>query len=153
MPRLVNQTYATGAGGFGEETVLKTVAFDGGVGSGAVGTVALFTIAGTVLLRLVCVCTETLVEGVGGGTIEVGIAGATANIIAQTVSANIAAGEIWHDATPDAEIENLTVMAERVVADGNDVFATVAGQDVTDGTLVFRAFWTPVTHGALVIAA
>lgn len=150
---LTQQSYTTGAGGFGETSTPKTVAFTGAAGLGAVGTVALFTITGAVLFRLVCVCTESLVEGVGGGTIEVGITGATANLIAQTTSTNIIAGEIWHDAAPDAEIENLTVMAERIIADGNDVFATVGAQDITDGTLVFRAFWTPVTPGATVVAA
>ena len=139
------------AGGFGSYLTYETVAFDGGAGSGAVGTVGLFTVTGAVLLRLVCVCTETLVEGVGGGTVEVGIAGDTADLIAQTVSANIAAGEVWHDAAPDSEIEDISVMADRVIGDGNDLILTVAGQDVDDGTLAFAAFWTPVTAGARVV--
>lgn len=153
QPRVTNQTCTTGAGGFGEGTAIETVAFDGGAGNGAVGTVALFAVTGSVVVRIVCVCTESLVEGVGGGTIEVGITGATANVIAQTASAAIAAGEIWHDASPDAEIENLSVMAERIVSDGNDIFATIANQAVTDGTLVFRAFWTPITADARLVAA
>ena len=146
---LTQVSYAN-AGGFGAYQINKVVEFDGGVGSGAVGTVALFTITGSVLLRLVCTCTATLVEGVGGGTVEVGIAGATPNLIAQTVSTAVVTGEVWHDAAPDSPIEDISVMAGRVITDGNDIILTVGAQVVTDGTLAFAAFWTPVTAGASV---
>ena len=146
----LTQTSYGNAGGFGAYQTNSVVEFDGGVGSGAVGTVALFTITGSVLLRLACVCTETLVEGVGGGTVEVGIAGATPNLIAQTVSTAILTGEIWHDNSPDNDIEDISVMAGRVIADGADIILTVGTQAVTDGTLAFAAFWTPVTAGASV---
>ena len=141
---------AAGFGMFGEQ---KTVSFDGATGSGEVGTVDLFDVAGSVIVRLVCICTETLVETVGGGTVEVGITGSTAVIIAQTVSTAVEIGEIWHDAAPDADYELLSVMAEFVLSDDLEIFLTVAGQDVTDGTLVFQAFWTPITAGASVVAA
>ncbi len=146
----LTQVSYVNAGGFGSYLAYQTIAFDGDAGSGAVGTVNVFTVTGAVLLRLVCVCTETLVEGVGGGTIEAGIAGDTADVIAQTVSANIAVGEVWHDAAPDSAIEDISVMADRVIGNGNDLILTVAGQDVTDGTLAFAVFWTPVTAGASV---
>jgi len=136
--------------GFGANLSYKTIVFDGGAGSGAVGTVALYTVTGAVLLRLVCICTEALVEGVGGGTVEVGIVGATANLIAQTTSTNIIAGEVWHDNAPDSEIEDISVMVGRVIGDGNDIILTVGAQDVTDGTLALAAFWTPITAGATV---
>ena len=97
-----------------------------------------------------CVCTDTLVEGVGGGTVEVGIAGGTPNLIAQTVSTAILTGEVWHDNSPDSDIEDISVMAGRVIADGADIILTVGAQAVTDGTLAFTAFWTPITAGAQV---
>ena len=136
-----------------EKPVWRTAEFAGAAGTGAVGTFDLFTITGAVIVRLVCVCTETLVEGAGGGTVEVGITGKTATIIPQTVSMAIITGEIWHDAAPDSEIEDMAVMANRVIADGNDIFVTIANQNVTDGTLVFLALWAPVTLDGRLVAA
>lgn len=141
------------AAGFGQHGEYKAVAFSGAAGNGAVGTVALFTVTGAVAVRLLCICTESLAEGVGGGTVEVGISGNTAAIIAQTTSTAVDLGEIWHDATPDATFEALTVMAEFILGYGDDIILTVGTQDVTDGTLVFQLFWTPLTAGASVVAA
>lgn len=149
----LTQRSAGNGDGFGAYLAPKVAAFDGAAGSGAVGTVALYTVTGAVLLRLICVCTESLVEAVGGGTVEVGIAGATANLIAQTVSTAVDAGEVWHDNSPDSEIEDISVMAGRVLGNGNDIILTVGAQAVTDGTLAFAAFWTPITAGASVVSA
>jgi hypothetical protein len=133
--------------------VSKTAAFTAGAGTGDVGTFALFTVTGQVIVKIVAVCTETVVEGVGGGTVEVGITGDTATIIAQTTSTNLDVNEIWHDATPDADIEALSVMSEFIIVNGGDIFITIAGQDVTDGTVVFHCFWTPLDSTGLVVAA
>lgn len=142
--------------GIFQNTEQKTEAFTGGAGHGAVGTVALFTVTGGVAIRLACICTENLVEGVGGGTLAVGIAGATTSFIAQATSVDIDAGDVWHDATPDAasELWSVTaVTAERILGNGQDIIATVGAQAITDGTLTFTAFWTPLTPGASVVAA
>ena len=45
--------------------VSKTAAFTAGAGTGNVGTFALFTVTGSVIVRIVAECTETVVEGVG----------------------------------------------------------------------------------------
>ena len=142
-----------GGGGFGSYVAIKTETFTGGAEHGLAGTVALFTVTGAVLVRLVCVCTESLIEAAGGGTIEVGIASATTNLIAATTSADILIDEIWNDATPNSDIEDISVMASRVIAGGADIFATVRVKAITDGTLVFALFWTPITPGATVVAA
>ena len=131
----------------------KTAAFTAGAGTGDVGTFALFTVTGSVIVRIVAECTETVVEGVGGGTIEVGITGDTATIIAQTVATTLDANEIWHDATPDADIEALSVMGDFIIVNGMDIFATIAGQNITDGTVVFYCFWTPLGSTGAVVAA
>ena len=133
------------------EVVRKTVAFDGEAGNGAQGTVALFTVTGVVRAKVTCYCTETIV---GAGTLEVGIAGATAAIIAQIADAeNLIAGEIWHDATPDAEIELASVAVDVIIADGNDVIATIGTADITDGTIVLACEWEPVSADGAVVAA
>ncbi|GAH46928.1 unnamed protein product [marine sediment metagenome] len=140
-------------GGIAAYRTLQTAEFTAGAGTGNVGTFALFTVTGSVIVRIIAECTDTLVEGVGGGTIEIGITGDTATIIAQTVCTTIAANEIWHDATSDADIEALSVMADFIIVNGMDIFATIAGQNVTDGTLVFHCFWTPLGSTGNVVAA
>lgn len=131
----------------------KTAAFTAGAGTGDVGTFALFTVTGSVIVKILAEVTETVVEGVGGGTIEVGITGSTAAIIAQSVSTTLDVDEIWHDATPDVDIELLSVIKEFVIVGGADIFATIAGQNITDGTVVFYCFWTPLSSDGLVVAA
>ena len=140
---------AAGLGQYGE---LKTVTFAGGAGTGAIGTVSLFTVTGSALVNLACVCTSNLV-GQAGATVEVGIAGSTATIIAQTVAANVDAGEIWHDNSPDSDIEAAGVLASYIVAGGADIILTVGTGNVSTGALSFQAWWTPITAGASVTAA
>lgn len=133
--------------------VTQTAAFTAGAGTGDVGTFALFTVTGDVIVKILGSVTETVVEGVGGGTIEVGITGATAVIIAQAVATTLDVDEIWHDATPDSDIEALSVIAEHVIVGGADIFATIAGQNITDGTVAFYCFWTPLSSDGNVVAA
>ena len=54
--------------------------------TGAVGTTNLFTITGTVALRIFGVCSVNLT---GSGTLEVGIAGMTNGLIDQTTGTDI----------------------------------------------------------------
>ena len=140
-------------GGLSAYRTVKTAEFAAGAGTGNVGTFALFTVTGSVIVRIIAECTDTLVEGVGGGTIEVGITADTATIIAQTVCTTIAVNEIWHDATSDADIENASVAASWIIVNGMDIFATIAGQVITDGTIVFHCFWTPLSSTGAVVAA
>ena len=59
--------------------------------TGAVGATNLFTITGTVALQIFGVCSVNIA---GSGTIEVGIAGVTAGLIAQTTGTDIDADKI-----------------------------------------------------------
>lgn len=140
------------AQGFGFQIENKSVVLDGGAGSGAVGTIDLFTVTGMVIARVVAVVIAGVTQ-VAAGTISVGIAGATAAITAVTSGTKMAAGEIWHDATPDAEIEALTVLSDQIISDGNDIIATVAGANATDGELQFVCIWVPLTADGDVVAA
>ncbi len=148
-----NPSWYGSDGGFGRELVTKTAEFSDGAGTGQAGTFALFTVTGDVIVRVVAVCTNTLIEGVTGGTIEIGVTGSTAVIIAQTVSDTIAVTEIWHDATADSDIEAMSVMSDVIIAAGLDIFATIGAQTITDGTLAFYCFWTPLSADGAVVAA
>jgi hypothetical protein len=137
---------------FGSYRVSKTVEFDGGAGSGAVGTVALFTVTGDVFVMLVGYCSEDLTEAGATATIEVGTANGTAGLIAQTNAVDIDTGEAWFDNSP-AAIETLTSIAGAFIGGGDDIIATIGTQNVDDGTLTFHCFWTPMSDGATVVAA
>jgi len=131
-------------------TAIKSVALDGGAGSGQQGTISLFTVTGYVHVLVVGWCTEDVV---GAGTFEVGITGATAALIAQIADAtNIDAGMIIFDATP-ADIEALSSIGGAFIGGGEDIFATVGTADLTDGTIHFVCFWTPLSADGNVVAA
>ena len=139
--------------GLGYGFLRKTVAFDGGAGSGAVGTVALFTVTGAIAFRLVAICTENLATG-AGATISVGTPAAVAGIIAVTTGVDIDAGDIWFAAAPATVLDTLTNgMLEMVIGDGADIQADILVDAVSDGTIAFNLFWTPLSAGATVVAA
>ena len=126
----------------------KTVTLSAVAGQGAVGTVALFTVQGSVVIeRITALCT-TLLTG-ATATVEVGVAGNTAALIAQTTGTDIDASEFWQDATPEAGVSPAIV--EKNVK-GN-IILTVATADVTAGVIEFVVFWRPLsTDGSLAAA-
>lgn len=133
--------------------IIVVITFDGGAGSGAVGVVDLLTITGGVDISLEAFCTTLLTEAGATATIEVGIAGNTAFIIAQTDAVDIDANEIWHDATPDSTIELTSDASKEVTVYGSDIIITIGAQNVTAGVIVFSVIYTPRTSGASVVAA
>ena len=142
------------AGGLGQNVARQAFTFDGGAGSGAVGQIDLFTVTGAVLVRLTAICTADLTDAAAGATISVGTAGEVDGIIAVTSAVTIDAGEIWFAAAP-ATVLNTEANAflNYVIGDGADITADVLVEAVTGGTIVFTAFWTPLTAGASVAAA
>lgn len=136
-------------------SVSKTMVFDGGEEndpgdeSGTGNPANLFTVTGTVLLRILAVCTESLAGATA--TLEVGTTLDTDGLIAQTTATDIDVNEIWHDASPDNSIEASSVLAERIVSD--DVIQTVGTADITDGTIVYTALWYPLTEDSSVTSA
>ena len=131
--------------------VLKSVTFETGVGKGDIGTVALFTVTGAVRLKLYAICTLTIV---GAGTLECGMAGATAAVIAQIPNAtSLATGKLWVDATPTNKIEPDSVIPDVVIGDGADLILTIGAANLTAGTIVFVAEWNPLTTDGALVAA
>jgi len=136
----------------------KDITFDGGT-TNAIGDhdgtgdpADVFTVTGQVVVKIIAVCTTNLTFD-ANATIEVGITGSTASIIAQSdmTVAGLAAKEIWHDATPDAEIEALSVQKEFIITDGNDIILTVATANVTGGVIHFYCAWRPLSSDGLVV--
>jgi len=107
------------------------------------GPISVFTVTGTVIVNVVCVCLTGVASG-AGGNIEMGIAGATAVLLPTTLGTNLAAGEIWHDATPDAEIELASVVNEAIISDSNNIILTLSAQ-IDSGELAFYCFWAALS--------
>ncbi len=114
--------------------------------TGAVGLTTLFTVTGTVAVRVFAVASGT--DLTGSGTLEVGISGNTAAVIAQTAATAIDVGEIWLDTTP-ATVEALPSIL--IVA--GDIIQTIGTNTVTAGTLTYYCLWTPITSDGNIVAA
>lgn len=133
----------------------KSVVFAGGTTNnmgdydGTGNPYTLFTVTGTILLRLLAKCTVNL-DG-ASATLEVGTALTTAGLIAQTTATNIDANEIWHDATPDASVELSSVLTEKIVA--QNVIQTVGTANITAGAITYTAFWYPLSADGNLVAA
>jgi hypothetical protein len=133
----------------------KSITFTGAANLGAVGVASLFTVTGAVVVRLVAICTADLVDGVGDALIGIGIAGEHELLCEDILAVNVDGGMVWEGAVPPAahcKISDLAVTNERVLANGQDIFATIATSPVTGGTLVITAFWDPLTPGASIVA-
>jgi hypothetical protein len=132
---------------------LDAATFDGatadarGEFDGAGNPTTLFTVTGDVLAVVFAKCT-TLLAGTNA-TIEVGVSGDTAVIIAQTTATDIDANEIWNGATPAA----VALLTPKLVSGGADIIETVATADITSGVLVYHCLWTPISADGLVVAA
>ena len=118
--------------------------------TGAIATVTLFTVTGSVLARTFAICTTALESG-GASTIEVGVTGATAIIIALTTSADIIANEIWLDASPTVIVDALP--AQLIIPNGLDIKQKITDATVTAGLLTYYCIWEPLSSGATVVAA
>lgn len=124
----------------------KTITYAAGT-TGATGASTLFTVTGQVALRIFAYCTADLTSG-GSATIEVGISGNTAALIAQTTATGIDTGEWWLDTGP-ATIEALPAI--QLV--GADVIQTIGTTTVTGGTLKYYCLWNPLSEDGNVTAA
>lgn len=117
---------------------------------GTKAVLPLFKVTGTVLVRIFGVCKLTLV---GAGTLEVGVAGATASLIAQLADATVlATKEIWTDSTPTTPNVDLLsdVLGPYIVTDaqaaaGVTIDEKVATADITAGGLYYVCLWRPVS--------
>ena len=111
-----------------------------------------FTVTGDVVMKVVGICKASL-TGSGAITVEVGVSGNTAVLIAQIADAtDLVITEIYHDATPDATIEASSVFTEWINSTGQDVIVTTTGT-VTGGTIALYCFWYPLSADGNVIAA
>ena len=131
-------------------------AFDGATSnargeiSGTQAVMPWFKVTGYGAVRSDGVCKETVVVA---GTIEIGVVGNTASLIAQIADATaLITGEIWNDATPtEFKVSLLTgVLGPYIVTNaGGTTFTTidekVGTADITAGGLYYICLWRPLS--------
>ncbi|HEC66955.1 MAG TPA: hypothetical protein ENI23_16895 [bacterium] len=95
------------------------------------------------------ICGLTLV---GAATLEVGISGDTARILAQIANAtDLATDEIYLDATPTLKVEALP--AQVIISNGQDIIQTIASTALTAGVLTYYCLWVPLSSDGNVVVA
>ena len=111
---------------------------------------AIFKVTGEVLVRIFGVCT-TLLAG-ASATIEVGVTGNTAALLALTTATTIDANEIWFAATPtDVGIVALaSVNGPFIVVAGLDIIETIKTANIDSGELHYICMWSPLSPNGLV---
>lgn len=119
---------------------------------GAQGAFTIFTVTGDVYVQIFGLC-QVLMDSGGAATIELGITGNTAALIAQTTATDLDAYETWQDAGPEANPGAVPLDARGfVIANGADVILTVATADLTAGDVDFVCRWWPISTNGSVVA-
>ncbi len=109
----------------------------------AASPILTFTVTGMVLIEFLGgFCRESLVGATA--TLEVGVVGDTAGLIAQTTATDIDLDDVWVDATPTAAVD-IVVVNKLVSA---NVVLTVGTATVTDGLLDIVCLWRPMSNRA-----
>lgn len=117
--------------------------------TGATGATTLFTVTGCVCVRVWGVCGLTLV---GAATLEVGISGATAVVLAQIADATtLATDELYLDATPTTKVEAMP--SRLLIGNGQDIIQTIGATAISDGQLTYYCVWAPISSNGNVVAA
>ena len=117
--------------------------------TGAIAAHTLFTVTGNVLVQVFGICDTDLTSG-GAATIEVGVTGNTAALIAQTTATGLDDGDIWMDASPAVGVEALP--GAFILNDGNDVILTIATATLTAGVVDFYCLYRPLSsNGAVTV--
>lgn len=128
------------------EMLIKELTFS----NTAAGTVNLFSVVGDVICRVIVVC-KTTVASAAAANIRCGCPSNTELLIADTVAANIANHEIWHDATPDCSAELESVSKDVILSSSNNITLVLDAQ-VDSGALTFYCFWIPLsTNGSVTV--
>jgi hypothetical protein len=119
---------------------------------GAQTAYTIFTVTGDVIVQVFGLC-QVLLDSGGVATIELGIAGNTAALIAQTTATTLDQYEIWQDATPEANPGAiLTTLTSFVIANGADIILTVGTANLTAGDVDFVCGFMPISTNGNVVA-
>ena len=130
----------------------KNVAFTGGAGIGAIGTVDLFTVTGVVwIAAFMASCTENLAGATA--TLAIGTVSVLTDLfMAQITATNLTNTQLWTDGLISGEALQIGSEDTDVMCLAN-IRATVGTANITNGTIDFDLWYRPVTDNGLVVAA
>ena len=121
--------------------------------TGAAGAFTIFTVTGDVVVQVFGLC-QILMDSGGAAKIELGIAGNTASLIAQTTATDLDAYEAWQDAGPEPNPGPVSLDSRGfVIANGANIILTVSAADLTAGDVDFVCRWWPISTNGNVVAA
>jgi len=113
----------------------------------------LFTVTGDLVIAGFWGVINTNLAG-ATATVEVGVPGNTAAILAQELATDMLDGGLYVSTTVAAGIASLpTSGAWQVINDGADIIETVNTSNVTAGQIDYYCIWAPVEDGARLISA
>lgn len=113
----------------------------------------LFTVTGDVILKAIWGVVNVDLAG-ATATIEVGVAGNTAGLIAQETCTDLDDGNIYSSATNAVGVAPTAGSgALYAINDGADIIETLATANVTAGQIDWYVIWMPCEANASVVAA
>jgi len=115
----------------------------------ASGAYTIFTVTGDVLVRVWGVCTTGLAGA--SGTLELGVTGNTAYLIAQTTATNITANKIWSDSSPSIGDTLASVLGPFIVPNGLDIIETTKTTDLSAGQIYYLCLWRALSSDGSVV--
>ena len=111
--------------------------------TGATGAHTVFTVTGDWIVSALATCSVDLT---GAGTIELGVAGNTAALIAQLADATtLDAGEIWVSGT--ATTGAIAIPTQKILTNAN-IILTIGTTAITAGTIAIYLTARPLSAGA-----
>jgi hypothetical protein len=140
----------------------RSITFTGATGdtwgdeAGALDGGALYTVTGLVFAKLIAVCTTSL-ESAGGGTLSVGITGATTIFMPSETATQVDVGQIWFN---DAGNTTYGIIGAEGAAAGNlpeyaingvDIILSTGTADIESGVLDFYCIWRPISTDGLIV--
>lgn len=113
---------------------------------------SLFSVTGDVVIKGVIGICNTNLAG-GSATLEVGVAGNTAKLIAQSTATDIDDGDVWTDTGAEAGVDILPAGGLFFINDGADIIETAGTANITAGQIDYYCIWAAMEEGASVEAA
>ena len=107
----------------------------------ATGTQTLFNVTGEVEVVVIGYIDVTVTSG-NALTLEVGVTGATAGLIAQTAVGNLTLDKIWVDAIPSV-LESKP--SWKIIANSLDIIHTIGAFVATAGKITYYCWWRPLS--------
>ena len=118
-----------------------------------VATHELFTVTGLVRMKVIAEVTVNGDDTSGDtSTIQLGTEDATNGWIAATQVDDLAAGEIWADATPTETNGNYSSLVFDKVVNAKDVGYEIANEAATAGTIIFHCWYEALNATGAVVA-